>query len=60
MKLELTNKQWQDTKIALLMAVTETHKACKKEYKFEDNPLIKNYLKIHDTIANAMEKNGKS
>ena len=62
MKLELTDKQWTDTKIALLMAVTETHKTCKKQYKFEDNPLIKNYLKIHDKIANAMEieKNGKS
>ena len=55
MKLELTPKQWTDTKIALLMAVTETHKTCKKQYKFEDNPLIKNYLKIHDKIANAME-----
>mgnify|MGYP003130978084 CR=1 FL=1 len=55
MKLELTDKQWTDTKIALLMAVTETHKTCKKQYKFEDNPLIKNYLKIHDKIANTME-----
>tara|TARA_R100000781_G_scaffold11639_1_gene10572 strand:+ start:421 stop:603 length:183 start_codon:yes stop_codon:yes gene_type:complete len=60
MKVELTPKEWTEVKTALLMAVTETHKVCKKQLKFEDNPLIKKYMKIHDKIANAMEENGKS
>ena len=42
------------------MAVRETDKVCKKRLKFEDNPLIKKYMKIHDKIANTMEENGKS
>tara|TARA_R100000081_G_C4747203_1_gene132293 strand:- start:570 stop:752 length:183 start_codon:yes stop_codon:yes gene_type:complete len=60
MKLELTDRQWRDIQISLLMAVSYTEKSSK--IKFEDNPLIKKYMKIHDTIANAMEmeKNGKS
>ena len=58
MKLELTDRQWRDIQISLLMAVSHTEKCSK--IKFEDNPLIKKYMKIHDTIANAreMEKNG--
>mgnify|MGYP001164132926 CR=1 FL=1 len=58
MKVELTPKEWTDVKIALLMAVRETDKVCKKRLKFEDNPLIKKYMKIHDKIANTMEENG--
>ena len=58
MKLELTDRQWRDIQMSLLMAVSHTEKCSK--IKFEDNPLIKKYMKIHDTIANAMEENGKS
>ena len=53
MKIDLTNSQWSDIKLCLLMAISHTEKT--SSIKFEDNPLIKRYLKTHDEIAVAME-----
>jgi len=53
MKIELTDTQWSDIKLCLLMAISHTEKS--SSIKFEDNPLIKRYLKTHDEIAVAME-----
>ena len=53
MKIDLTNTQWSDIKLCLLMAISYTEKS--SSIKFEDNPLIKRYLKTHDEIAVAME-----
>ena len=53
MKIDLTNSQWSDIKLCLLMAISYTEK--NSSMKFEDNPLIKRYLKTHDEIAVAME-----
>ncbi len=53
MKIDLTNSQWSDIKLCLLMAISHTEKS--SSIKFEDNPLIKRYLKTHDEIAVAME-----
>ena len=53
MKIELTDTQWTDIKLCLLMAISHTEK--NSSIKFEDNPLIKRYLKTHDEIAVAME-----
>ena len=54
MKIDLTDTQWSDIKLCLLMAISHTEKS--SSIKFEDNPLIKRYLKTHDEIAVAMEK----
>ena len=53
MKIEFTEREWRHIKVALLTYMSQTDKEC--EIKFEDNPLIKEYLKIHDKIAVAME-----
>ena len=53
MKIDLTNSQWSDIKLCLLMAISHTEKS--SSIDFEDNPLIKRYLKTHDEIAVAME-----
>ncbi len=53
MKIDLTDTQWSDIKLCLLMAISYTEKS--SSIKFEDNPLIKRYLKTHDEIAVAME-----
>ena len=53
MKIELREREWRHIKIGLLQSISQTDKA--SETKFEDNPLIKEYLKIHDKIAVAME-----
>ena len=53
MKIELTDTQLSDIKLCLLMAISHTEKS--SSIKFEDNPLIKRYLKTHDEIAVAME-----
>ncbi len=53
MKIDLTETQWSDIKLCLLMAISHTEKS--SSIKFEDNPLIKRYLKTHDEIAVAME-----
>ena len=54
MKIDLTETQWSDIKLCLLMAISYTEKS--SSIKFEDNPLIKRYQKTHDEIAVAMEK----
>ena len=53
MKIDLTDSQWSDIKLCLLMAISYTEK--NSTMKFEDDPLIKRYLKTHDEIAVAME-----
>ena len=53
MKIDFTEREWRHIKIALLQSMSQTDEA--SETKFEDNPLIKEYLKIHDKIAVAME-----
>ena len=53
MKIEFTEREWSHIKVALLTYMSQTDKV--SELKFEDNPLIKEYLKIHDKIAVAME-----
>ena len=53
MKIDLTNTQWSDIKLCLLMAISYTEK--NSSIKFEENPLIKRYLKTHEEIAVAME-----
>ena len=52
MKIEFTGREWSHIKVALLTYISQTDKV--SETKFEDNPLIKEYLKIHDKIAVAM------
>ena len=53
MKIEFTERECSHIKVALLTYMSQTDKV--SELKFEDNPLIKEYLKIHDKIAVAME-----
>ena len=53
MKIELTEREWRHIKIGLLQSISNADKCSK--CKFEDNPLIKELLKIHDKIAVAME-----
>ena len=48
MKIDLTETQWSDIKVCLLMAISHTEKS--SSIKFEDNPLIKRYLQTHDLI----------
>ena len=54
MKINLTEQEWTHIKIGLLQSISNADKVSK--FKFEDNPLIKELLKIHDKIAVAMEK----
>ena len=53
MKIEFKEREWSHIKVALLTYMSQTDKV--SETKFEDNSLIKEYLKIHDKIAVAME-----
>ena len=53
MKINLTDREWRHIKIGLLQSISNADKVSK--CKFEDNPLIKELLKIHDKIAVAME-----
>ena len=53
MKIDLTEREWRHIKIGLLQSISNTDKCSK--CKFEDKPLIKELLKIHDNIAVAME-----
>ena len=57
MKIEFTEREWSHIKVALLTYMSQTDKV--SELKFEDNPLIKEYLKVHDKIAIAMENEKK-
>ena len=56
MKIDLTNSQWSDIKLCLLMAISYTEKNSK--IKVEKNPLIQRYLKTYDQIAE-VRKNQK-
>ena len=53
MKIDLTEQEWRHIKIGLLQSISNTDKCSK--CKFDDNPLIKELLKLHDKIALAME-----
>ena len=53
MKIDLKDREWSHVKIGLLQSISNADKVSK--CKFEDNPLIKELLKIHDKIAVAME-----
>ena len=55
MKIDLTEREWRNIKIGLLEAIRQTDKSC-KHMKFDDNPLIKELLKLHDKIDEAIEK----
>ena len=54
MRIDLTDREWRNIKIGLLEAIRQTDKSC-KQMKFDDNPLIKELLKLHDKISVAME-----
>ena len=53
MKIYLTEREWRHIKVGLLQSISNADKCSK--CKFDDNPLIKELLKIHDKIAVAME-----
>ena len=53
MKIDFTEREWRHIKIALLQSMSQTDEA--SETKFEDNPLINEFLKLHDKIAVAIE-----
>ena len=53
MKIDLTEREWRLIKVGLLQSISNADKCSK--CKFDDNPLIKELLKIHDKIAVAME-----
>ena len=53
MKIDLTEREWRHIKIGLLQSISNTDKCSKG--KFDDNPLIKELLKLHDKIAVSME-----
>ena len=55
MKIDLTERECRNIKIGLLEAIRQTDKSC-KQMKFDDNPLIKELLKLHDKIDQAIEK----
>ena len=54
MKIDLNDREWRHIKIGLLQSISNADKCSK--CKFDDNPLIKELLKLHDKIAVAMEK----
>ena len=54
MKIDLKEREWRHIKIGLLQSISNADKCSK--CKFDDNPLIKELLKLHDKIAVAMEK----
>ena len=57
MKIDLTDREWQHIKIGLLQSISNADKCSK--CKFDDNPLIKELLKLHDKIAVDMDKEKK-
>lgn len=52
MKIDLTDREWNQVQVGLLQSISNIEKVSKKT-KFEDNPLIKQLLKLHDKIAKA-------
>jgi len=57
MKIDLKDREWRHIKVGLLQSISNADKCSK--CKFDDNPLIKELLKLHDKIAVAMEKGEK-
>ena len=53
MKIDLKERELRNIKFGLLQSISNADKCSK--CKFDDNPLIKELLKIHDKIAVAME-----
>ena len=53
MKIDLIEREWRHIKVGLLQSISNADKCSK--CKFDDNPLIKELLKIHDKIAVATE-----
>ena len=53
MKIDLKDREWQHIKVGLLQSISNADKCSK--CKFDDNPLIKELLKLHNKIAVAME-----
>ncbi len=53
MKIDLIEREWRHIKVGLLQSISNADKCSK--CKFDDNPLIKELLKIDDKIAVAME-----
>ena len=53
MKIDLSEREWRHIKVGLLQSISNADKCSK--CKFEDNPLIKELLELHDIIAVAME-----
>ena len=53
MKIDLKDREWRHIKVGLLQSISNADKCSK--CKFDDNPLIKELLKLHDKIAVAME-----
>ena len=54
MKIDLKDREWRHIKVGLLQSISNADKCSKCE--FDDNPLIKELLKLHDKIAVEMEK----
>jgi len=57
MKIDLTEREWRNIKIGLLQSISNADKCSK--CNFDDNPLIKELLKLNDKISVAMEKGEK-
>jgi len=53
-KCEFTDSQLRDISFAVLMYMSHVEKTSKIDY--EQNPLIKNYLKIYNYIENLSKK----
>ena len=54
MKIDLKDREWRHIKVGLLQSISNADKCSK--CKFDDNPLIKELLKLHDKIAVEMDK----
>ena len=54
MKIDLKDREWSHVKVGLLQSISNADKVSK--CKFEDNPLIKELLKLHDKIDKALDK----
>ena len=57
MKIDLNDREWRQIKVGLLQSISNADKCSK--CKFDDNPLIKELLKLHDKIAVEMDKEKK-
>jgi len=57
MKIDLKEREWRHIKVGLLQSISNADKCSK--CKFDNNPLIKELLKLHDKIAVEMDKEKK-